>query len=71
MKISVVTICFNAEEVIEKTILSVVYQTYRDIEYIIIDGGSRDNTMNIVNSYKDNIDVIVSERTTCRAGYKL
>lgn len=61
MKISVVTICFNAEEVIEKTILSVVYQTYRDIEYIIIDGGSRDNTMNIVNSYKDSIDVVVSE----------
>lgn len=61
MKISVITICFNAAEVIEKTILSVFNQTYRDIEYILIDGDSRDNTMNIVNSYKDRIDVLVSE----------
>lgn len=61
MKISVVTICYNAEEVIASTILSVINQTYKDIEYIIIDGDSKDSTMSIVNSYKDRIDVIVSE----------
>ena len=60
-KISVVTVCYNAVKDIEKTILSVVNQTYPNIEYIIIDGGSKDGTMNVVNRYKDKIDVIVSE----------
>lgn len=60
-KISVVTVCYNAINDIEKTILSVINQTYPNIEYIIIDGGSTDGTMDIVNKYKDKIDVIVSE----------
>lgn len=60
-KISVVTVCYNAVRDIEKTILSVVNQTYPNIEYIIIDGGSKDGTMDVVNRYKDKIDVIVSE----------
>ena len=60
-KISVVTVCYNAVRDIEKTILSVINQTYPNIEYIIIDGGSKDGTMDIVNRYKDKIDVIVSE----------
>lgn len=60
-KISVVTVCYNAINDIEKTILSVINQTYSNIEYIIIDGGSTDGTMDIVNKYKDKIDVIVSE----------
>ena len=60
-KISVVTVCYNAVNDIEKTILSVINQTYPNIEYIIIDGGSTDGTMDIVNKYKDKIDVIVSE----------
>lgn len=60
-KISVVTVCYNAVKDIEKTILSVVNQTYPNIEYIIIDGGSKDGTMDVVNRYKDKIDVIVSE----------
>lgn len=60
-KISVVTVCYNAVNDIEKTILSVINQTYSNIEYLIIDGGSTDGTMDIINKYKDKIDVIVSE----------
>lgn len=52
MKISVVTACFNCEKTIERTIKSVISQDYPDIEYILIDGGSTDHTMDVVNKYK-------------------
>lgn len=52
--ISIITVTYNAEEVIERTMLSVLNQTYPDIEYIIIDGASSDDTMAIVKKYKDN-----------------
>lgn len=61
IKISVVTICFNCEAVIENTIRSVLNQTYENMEYIIIDGASKDTTMKIVNQYRENIDYISSE----------
>jgi len=61
MKISIITPSFNSEKTIEETIKSVLSQTYNDIEYLIIDGGSRDRTLEIVDKYKDKISKIVSE----------
>ncbi len=60
-KLSVITIAYNAASYIENTIKSVIEQTYKNIEYIIIDGRSTDDTMDIVTKYKNNIDSIVSE----------
>ena len=60
-KFSIITVCYNAQAVIEDTIQSVISQTYHHVEYIIIDGASKDHTMNIVNRYRDRITSIVSE----------
>lgn len=60
-KISVITITFNSEKTVEETIKSVVSQSYSNLEYIIIDGGSTDNTLKIVEKYRDKIAVVVSE----------
>ena len=62
MKISIITVCYNAEKTIESTIQSVIKQDYKQIEYIIIDGLSTDNTMNIVNNYRNKISYIISEK---------
>ncbi len=62
MSISIITITYNAEKYIERTIQSVISQTYLDIEYLIIDGNSKDNTLAIVEKYKDKISKIVSEK---------
>lgn len=62
MKISIITPTFNSERTVEDTIKSVLNQTYPDIEYIIIDGGSTDGTLDIIEKYKDKIAKIISEQ---------
>lgn len=59
--VTIVTVSYNAIDTIEETILSVVNQTYKNIEYIIIDGGSTDDTVNIIKKYADRIAYWVSE----------
>lgn len=61
MKISIITIAYNSAETIEATIQSVIAQDYTDVEYIIIDGASKDTTMDVVDRYRDQIAVVVSE----------
>lgn len=62
MKFSVVTVVYNGEKTIEQTIKSVVNQTYPDIEYIVIDGGSTDKTLEIIKKYKEKIACVISEK---------
>lgn len=60
-KISIITITFNSSKTVEETIKSVISQGYPNLEYLIIDGVSKDNTLDIVNKYRDNIDIVISE----------
>ena len=61
MKVSVITICFNSQDTIEDTIKSVISQDYKDIEYIIVDGNSKDNTKIIIQKYKSKLAYYISE----------
>ena len=60
-KFSVITVCYNSEKYIERCISSVQKQTYNNIEHIIIDGGSTDNTTKIVKSVIDDNVTFISE----------
>jgi len=62
MKISIITVVYNAEPYIKDCIESVINQSYQPIEYIIIDGGSTDQTLNIIEKYKQNVTHLVSEK---------
>ena len=61
MKVSVICACYNAQNTIEDSILSVINQTYNNIEYIIIDGASADKTLEITEKYKNQISYFSSE----------
>ena len=64
VQFSIVTISYNGEKEIERTIKSVINQSYKNYEYILIDGASSDGTMKIVNKYKEHFAKIVSEPDT-------
>lgn len=60
--ISVITVVFNGDKTVENTIKSIMSQNYRNIEHIVIDGGSNDTTVDILKQYNDVIDYWVSEK---------
>lgn len=61
MKVSIITSCYNREATIRGAIESVLEQDYPYIEYIVVDGASKDNSLAIINEYKNGIDKIISE----------
>jgi len=60
--VSVITVCLNAKHTIRQTLESVLGQSYRNIEYIIIDGESTDGTIDIIDEYRDRISLCISEK---------
>ena len=61
MKVSIITVAYNASSTIERTINSVKMQIYKNIEYIVVDGGSKDGTIDIINKYRDFVSTFISE----------
>lgn len=59
--VTIVTPSYNQRQFIEDTIKSVLNQTYKNIQYIVVDGASKDNTMEVVERYRDKIDIVISE----------
>jgi glycosyltransferase involved in cell wall biosynthesis len=62
LKVSVITVCLNRKEFLESCITSALGQTYKNIEYIIIDGDSNDGSVEIFNKYRDKINKLVIEK---------
>jgi glycosyltransferase involved in cell wall biosynthesis len=62
MKISIITVCYNSAATIERAMQSVLAQNYPDVEYIVIDGGSTDGTVDIIKKYQSRIAHFVSEK---------
>lgn len=60
-KITMITVCLNAAKTIEQTIRSVLGQDYPNLEYIIIDGGSTDGTLEIIDKYRERLSLVISE----------
>lgn len=61
MKISIVTVCYNSASTIRDTLESVLSQTYENIEYIVVDGASKDSTLEIISDYEGRISTVLSE----------
>lgn len=62
MKISIITVVYNNEKTIKDALNSVLGQTYKDIEYIIVDGKSNDKTVSIIKEYKNKLGCFISEK---------
>ena len=62
MKVSIITTCYNREKTIAQAIESVLGQDYPDIEYIVVDGGSTDDSFKVIRSYGSRIAKVISER---------
>jgi glycosyltransferase involved in cell wall biosynthesis len=62
LKVSIITVVLNGAETVEDTIKSVLSQSYNDVEYIVIDGGSTDGTLDILTKYHDRISACISEQ---------
>ena len=60
--VSIITVVYNGEQYLEQTIKSIINQSYKNIEYIIIDGGSNDGTIEIINKYQNHISYWSSEK---------
>lgn len=60
--VSVITIVYNDVDHIENTIKSVINQEFNEVQYIVIDGGSTDGTLEVIHKYSDNIDILISEK---------
>lgn len=61
MKVSIITATYNSEKTISDTLLSLENQTYRDIEYIIVDGASKDRTLTVINQDSTRVTKVISE----------
>ena len=61
-KVTIITVVYNGQLLIERTVKSILSQTYTNIEYLIIDGGSKDNTLTVIKPYTSRIKKIVSEK---------
>jgi glycosyltransferase involved in cell wall biosynthesis len=61
LKVSIITVVWNNKETIKDAIDSVLSQTYKDTEYIVIDGGSTDGTVDVIEKYRDKISIFLSE----------
>ena len=62
LKVSIITVCLNSEDHLERAMKSVFEQSYENIEYIVIDGGSSDGSPEIFAKYKDKINKLVIEK---------
>ena len=62
MKISLITVVYNGESFLQECFNSVIAQTYSEVEYLVIDGGSKDKTISIINENQSHIDYFISER---------